>query len=98
MILSELETEQASDTLEEIDPHVQRELVSSLNRGRVVQLINEMTPGQAADILSVLPASDAEEIVEALDKENVKKIRAILEKQEETIIELRHPGIYPVPS
>ena len=38
VIFSELDTEQASDTLEEINPNVQREIVSSLKRERVVQL------------------------------------------------------------
>ncbi|HVP94412.1 MAG TPA: CBS domain-containing protein [Methanoregulaceae archaeon] len=91
VIFSELDTEQASDTLEEINPNVQREIVSSLKRERVVQLIDEMTPGQAADILSVLPASDAEEILAELDSENVKKIRAILDRQEETIVNYTTP-------
>ena len=91
VIFSELDTEQASDTLEEINPNVQREIVSSLKRERVVQLIDEMTPGQAADILSVLPASDAEEILAELDQDNVKKIHAILDRQEETIVNYTTP-------
>ncbi|ACL15486.1 magnesium transporter MgtE N-terminal domain-containing protein [Methanosphaerula palustris] len=86
MIFSELETETASDALEEIEPNVQRELVSSLSRDRVVQLIDEMTPGQAADLLSVLPHTEANELLELLDTVNARKIRAILEKQEETIL------------
>jgi CBS domain-containing protein len=86
MIFSELETETASDALEEIEPNVQRELVSSLSRDRVVQLIDEMTPGQAADLLSVLPHTEANELLELLNTVNARKIRAILEKQEETIL------------
>ena len=50
-----------------------------------------MTPGQAADILSVLPAADAEEILAELDQDNVKKIRAILDRQEETIVNYTTP-------
>jgi magnesium transporter len=91
VIFSELDTEQASDTLEEINPNVQREIVSSLQHERVVQLIDEMTPGQAADILSVLPASDAEEILRELNHDNVKKIHAILDRQEETIVNYTTP-------
>ena len=48
----------ASDTLEEIDPAVQRDIVFSLKKERVAQLIGDMTPGQAADILSVLPGDE----------------------------------------
>jgi Mg/Co/Ni transporter MgtE len=86
MIFSSLDNEHASDTLEEIEPNVQRDIISSLNREKVVQLINDMTPGQAADILSILPASEAHTILEALNKENGKKIQSIMEKQEEKVI------------
>ncbi len=97
MIFSELDTRQASDTLEEIDPNVQRELVSSMKRELVAQLIDEMTPGQTADILSLLPASDAKVIILALDKDYVKKIRAILKKQEETITDYATSGYIGFP-
>jgi magnesium transporter len=59
-ILEGLDTEQASDTLEEIDPAVQRDIVFSLRKERVAQRIGEMTSGQAADILAVLPAAEKE--------------------------------------
>jgi Mg/Co/Ni transporter MgtE len=65
---------------------VQRDLISSLSKEKVVQLINDMTPGQAADILSVLPYSEAHVILEALNKENAKKIQSIIGKQEEKVI------------
>ncbi|MDD1701319.1 MAG: magnesium transporter MgtE, partial [Methanoregula sp.] len=45
MVFSSLDIEQASDTLEEIEPHVQRDIISSLSKEKVVQLINDMTPG-----------------------------------------------------
>ncbi len=43
MVFSSLEREHASDTLEEIEPHVQRDIISSLSKEKVVQLINDMT-------------------------------------------------------
>ena len=85
-VFSSLETEQASDTLEEIEPSIQRDIISSLTRDKVVQLLNEMTPGQAADVLSVLPHADAQEILSAVSPENAKKVNAILERQEEKVI------------
>jgi Mg/Co/Ni transporter MgtE len=39
-----LETEHASDTLEEIEPRVQRELIAALSKGRATELIEDMTP------------------------------------------------------
>jgi len=86
LIFATLEHEQASETLEEIEPHVQRDIISSLPAEQVVRLLNDMTPGQAADILSVLPTVEAQEILEALNRENAKKIQAIIEKQEEKVI------------
>jgi len=43
-IFSELETEHASDTLEEIEPRVQRELIAALTKERAAELIKDMTP------------------------------------------------------
>ena len=42
-IFNELETEQASETLKEVEPRVQRKLVSSLTVERVAELVDEMT-------------------------------------------------------
>jgi magnesium transporter len=81
-----LETEHASDTLEEIDPNVQRDLILSLQKDKVADLLNEMTPGQAADVLSVLPADVRNELVTLLEAENVAKIQAILEQQDQNIL------------
>jgi len=76
----------ASDTLEEIDPAVQRDLVFSLKKEHVAQLISEMTPGQAADILSVLPADEKRTLARLLDTKLVDKIREIVDKQEANIL------------
>lgn len=86
MIFDGLSQEHASDTLEEIEPVVQRELISTLARDKVIQLIDLMTPGQAADLLSVLPSPESTGILGSLKAENEKKVRAILEKQEEKVI------------
>jgi len=86
IIFNELEKERASDTLEEINPNVQRDLISSLSKEKVGQLIDEMTPGQAADILSVLGFAEKEEILQLLKEESRKKVLAILDQQEEKIL------------
>lgn len=86
-IFSALDTEQASDTLEEIEPRVQRELVSALPVERVVELVNDMTPGQAADVVAALPGDDVDAILERIDATDAAKIRALLDKQEEHILD-----------
>jgi len=85
-IFDELDTEHASDTLEELDPKVQRDMIATLKKERAAQLINEMTPGQAADTLSVLPWWEVKSILKLLSNENAAKIQAILEQQEEKVI------------
>jgi CBS domain-containing protein/uncharacterized protein YrrD len=84
-LFSELETEHASDTLEEIEPPVQRILISSIPKERTAELIDDMTPAQAADVLAVLPAADAEDILELMDKEDAEQIEDLLEKHNEHI-------------
>jgi CBS domain-containing protein/sporulation protein YlmC with PRC-barrel domain len=85
-LLEGLDTEHASDTLEEIDPAVQRDIVFSLRKERVAQLIGEMTSGQAADILAVLPATEKRAVLGLLDPAKVTKIEEILEKHETNIL------------
>jgi magnesium transporter len=86
VLFNQLETEHASDTLEEIEPRVQRELISSIKKERAAELINAMTPAQAADILAILPAAEADDLMKLIDKENAGKIQYMLDKQEEKII------------
>jgi CBS domain-containing protein/sporulation protein YlmC with PRC-barrel domain len=87
-IFSELDTEQASDTLEEIEPRVQRSLISSMDKERVADLIDEMTPAQAADVLSALSAEDADQILDLMEHTETEKIEALLDHQDESIINL----------
>ena len=84
-IFDELAEERASDTLEEINPTVQRALIASLDKKKVAKLLNVMTPGQAADILSVLPVPEAEAILKSMVKDNVAKIQAILGQHNENV-------------
>jgi magnesium transporter len=85
-IFDGLDTEQASDTLEETEPNVTRDLVFALQKDKVAKLVNDMTPGQAANIFSVLPFSEAKKITPFLDKDMAAKIKQIIDSQEENIL------------
>ncbi len=85
-IFEGLDTERASDTLEKIDPNVQRQLINSIKKTKIAKLVNIMTPAQAADVLGVLPWSDAKVIIHMLDKEHAEKVKAILEKNDERVM------------
>lgn len=84
-LFSQLETEHASDTLEEAEPRVQRDLVSSLPKARVAELIGDMTPGQAADLLAALPASDADDLLALIDPTETEKIRHLLDHHDDHV-------------
>ena len=87
-VINQLEAEHASDTLEEIGPNMQREIISSMKKETVADLIDRMTPGQAADVLSVLTLEDRAAIMKLMDEENLDKIKSILEKRQDTILNL----------
>ena len=87
-IFNELETEHASDTLEEIEPRVQRAIISSLTKERNAELVGDMTPAQAADVLGILPTPDAEEILDLMNPTDAEQIGTILEKRDHTISDL----------
>ena len=97
VVFGELDVEHASDTLEKIDPNVQRELVSTLKKERVAQLVNEMTPAQAADVLAALPADQTDTILPLLDAENARKITSIMERQETAIMDYATPDFISFP-
>lgn len=87
-VINQLDEEHASDALEEIGPNMQREIISSLNKEKVADLVDRMTPGQAADVLAVLTLEDQTEIMKLMDEGNLHKIRSILEKRQDTILNL----------
>lgn len=85
-IFNQLDTEHASDTLEEVEPRVQRDLVSSLTIERVTELVSAMTPGQAADVLAELPASESDAILEKIEAPEALKVRSLIENHEDQVL------------
>jgi CBS domain-containing protein/hemerythrin len=88
-IFGDLQTDQASGTLEEVEPRLQRELVASLSIERVAELIDFMTPGQAAGVLRNLTPAECRAILQQLGPIKSSKISALMEKrQKETLLHL----------
>ena len=85
-VFSELDPEHASDTLEEVEPRVQRELISAMKREAAAKLINDMSPAQAADILAILPTAEADEILKLIDKDSAPMVQQIIEGHDENIL------------
>ena len=86
-LFSQLDTEHASDTLEEVEPRVQRDLISSLTRARAAELVNDMTPAQAADLLAALPGADADAILALIDPDEAQKVKRVLEHHDDKIVD-----------
>ena len=88
-IFGDLQTNQASGTLEEVEPRLQRELVASLSIERVAELIDFMTPAQAAGVLRNLTPAECWAILQQLGPVRSRKISALMEKrQKETLLHL----------
>jgi Mg/Co/Ni transporter MgtE len=81
-LFGDLPTGQASGTLEEVEPQLQRELVAALSIERVAELIDFMTPAQAAAVLRNLTRAESWAIIQQLGPMRSRKIAALLEKRD----------------
>jgi Mg/Co/Ni transporter MgtE len=82
-IFGDLAADQASGTLEESAPQIQRELVASLSIERLAELIHLMTPAQAAGVLRNLTPAESEAVLRQLGPVKSRKVAALLQKQKE---------------
>jgi len=80
-IFGDLCTDQASGTLEQIGPQMQRELVASLSIERVAELIDFMTPAQATAVLRNLTPAESWAILQQLGPVRSRKIAALMERR-----------------
>jgi magnesium transporter len=85
-VFNQLDTEHASDTLEEVEPRVQRELINSMRKERVAELLNDMSPAQAADILGILPATEADGLLSLLNRDSASKVQQIIDEHNENVL------------
>jgi len=84
-IFKQLTLSQASQTLEAIDPSLQRSIVESLTKENTLELFDLMTPGQIADVLSSLPWDISSPLIQLLDDDTKMKVQAMLEKQDQYV-------------
>jgi len=81
---SALDSEKAAETLTQVEPRAQRQLIANLRKERAQTILSEMSVPQLADLLSVLPHDDKEEMMELLPKDQAKRIHAIISEREVT--------------
>jgi CBS domain-containing protein len=92
-----LDTETAADALEETEPRVQRQLVSSVRRERIVELLKTMTPAQIADILEILPRHEAEPLRASLPSEIGVKVDDLLTHHDIRLISIATSNYLALP-
>ena len=56
----------AAETLEEVDPKLQKSLLQGLDSERAADILEEMDPGAAADVLNELSDEESEAILEEM--------------------------------
>ena len=81
---SALDSEKAAETLTQVEPRAQRQLIANLRKERARTILSEMSVPQLADLLSVLPHDDMVEMMELLPKDQAARIQAIISEREVT--------------
>jgi magnesium transporter len=81
---SALDTEKAAETLTQVEPRVQRQLIADLRKERARNILLELSIPQLADLLSVLPHDDKVEMMELLPPEQAERIKTIMSEREST--------------
>ncbi len=80
----QLDIESAADTLPELQPETQLEILSSMDTERAADIIEEMSPDDAADVLGDLPAIRTQEILETIEPEDADNISELLCHEHDT--------------
>jgi Mg/Co/Ni transporter MgtE len=74
----------AAETLEEVEPKLQKELLEKLDEERIADIVEEMDPGAAADLLSELPEDQSDAILEEMEPEERQEVEDLLEFDEDS--------------
>src|SRR6185437_1302971 len=83
-LFTSLDEEVAAETLEEIEPRMQKALTESLDNEHVAGIVEEMDPAAAADFLAELPEERSEAILDEMDPEERQDVEELLEFSSDT--------------
>ena len=83
-VFRNLSLEMAADTLEEVDPDVQRSLISQVEPGKAADILEEMPATEAADVLRDLHDTDAQRIINRMETEAAADVKTILAHEEKS--------------
>src|SRR5208283_683 len=83
-VFTSLDEEVAAETLEEVEPKLQKALLEKLGQERIADIVEEMDPGAAADLLSELPEDRSDAILEEMEPEERQEVEELLEFDEDS--------------
>jgi len=73
-----------AETLEEVEPKLQKALLEKLDEERIADIVEEMDPGAAADLLAELPEEQSDAILEEMEPEERHEVEELLEFDEKS--------------
>jgi magnesium transporter len=81
-VFSVLDSEKAAETLLEVEPRAQRQLVEDLSPERAREILSEMSVAQVAELLEALPLDDRNAMIALLPPDDAARTREILSQHE----------------
>jgi magnesium transporter len=96
-IFGSLDAETAADTLDEVEPRVQRQLIQSMGTDVFRNVLKRMTPSEIADLFSELAFSDVEQLSSFVDEGTLKKVKRLLGQHEQTAFDLSLSNFLEMP-
>lgn len=97
-LLDLLGTITAAESLSEVEPAMQADVIENLTEARASNLLEVMPPDEAADILAALPRDKAERLLNIMGVEEAETIRELLGYREDTAGGRMTPEFLAVPS
>jgi magnesium transporter len=83
-LLDGLDVQHLADTLEEVEPDFQKEIIEHMSNEKVADVLEEMEPDEAADLLADLPEDRKEDLLALMEKEDADDVRKLLTYPENT--------------
>ncbi len=83
-LLHKLNLKQLADTLEEVEPDFQANLIEHLPDERVADVLEEMAPDEATDLLAELPLERRQGLLKLMEREEADEVRELLRYEEDT--------------
>ena len=83
-ILNKLDLKQLADTLEEVEPDFQRDLIEHFPDEKVADVLEEMSPDEATDLLAELPDERRQGLLRLMQADEADEVRELLRYEEDT--------------